>query len=538
MSRRRGAPIYRLFDNVDHRVCYTSTSVSLATLDGDDDLENATESLAIRPVAMRLLFSHFSLWRRLWEYVIFITCLLPLWELTFAAIFLDAPPGLSFFIPFMLFDVVFAIDIYTIFHTSYLSYGVLIHSPRRIVDRYGRNWFIVHCVAAIPFSWFSLFTDEWLYYLVLASPRLLRLHRAIVANETFRRILIYESWSSVMVPLLAVWFLFMHFVACLFHVCARIESIEKSWIALHGWDGRNGIELYVVSTYFSFVTLLGPGCGDITPQTSSEIFLIIFVQLVGVSVNAFLLGRVVGLIMKSVGDRFLHQYISFRSLLEFMKIDISLAREISHYFSHKWMTDRGADDPNQVYRQIPETIRNHLKRDMCEWLLEKVATFRMADDAFRILTARIMKFVEFVPGEEIIRQGDINPDLLLLSAGFVDVFMDDVKFAGMVNCADGQYFGEQELFADLPRSSTIRAVTHVSGWRLSREDFRIAVGSKPDMKEQVLGIVRFLFPDFLDGVGAMFADGEINALRVQHVSDASDSDSGEIGIAMREPGED
>jgi CRP-like cAMP-binding protein len=64
----------------------------------------------------------------------------------------------------------------------------------------------------------------------------------------------------------------------------------------------------------------------------------------------------------------------------------------------------------------------------------------------------------------------------------------------MVACADGQSFGLQELLGlDLPRSASITAVTHVGGWRLTRADLQAAVAHKPDIKKQILEIVRQLF---------------------------------------------
>jgi CRP-like cAMP-binding protein len=252
-----------------------------------------------------------------------------------------------------------------------------------------------------------------------------------------------------------------------------------------------------------------------------------FVELIGVTMNAFLLGKIVARLLDPHGRRFLFAYESFLSFLRFKRIDKRLEHEITHYFAYKWVTSHGVDDPQHVYRQLPETIRNHLKRDTCERFLINVSLFLLAPDPLRLLIAKALRPVEFAPGYTIVRQGDVSSDLLLLASGFIDVFVNDRRYAAMVACADGQSFGLPELLGlDLPRSASIKAVTHVSGWRLTRADLRAAVAHKPDMKEQLLEIVRLLFPDFLELVAEMLSEDAADLFVT-----VSDGSEGGMGIA-------
>jgi hypothetical protein len=468
-----------------------------------------------------------SKWRRLWEYVIFIISITPLWEVSFCLLFLRRGPSVVFYIPFMIFDILYALDIYVVLHTSFLSRGVAIHERHRVIAHYGPVWLLLHYISAIPFSWLSLVWRSWWHYLWLAAPRLCRLRRAIVASATVRRLLVYDSWGSVLVPLIVVWFLFIHLFACLFYFCGMLEGYFHggSWVLLHGWRGHDLPRQYVISVYFITTTIFTCGTGDLCPLNTSEMVLVWFVELIGVTMNAFLLGKIVARLLDPHGRRFLFAYESFLSFLRFKRIDKRIEREITHYFAYKWVTGHGADDPQQVYRQLPETIRNHLKRDTCERFLINVSLFRMASDPLRLLIAKALKPIEFAPGHTIVRQGDVSSDLLLLASGFIDVFMDDRRYAAMVACADGQSFGLQELLGpDLPRTVTIKAVTHVGGWRLTRADLQAAVAQKPDMKEQLLEIVRLLFPDFCELVTEMLSEGAVD--RLANVSDGSEGGMG------------
>jgi hypothetical protein len=363
-------------------------------------------------------------------------------------------------------------------------------------------------------------------------------HRAIVAADTFTRVLIYDSWAAVLFPKIAVWLLVAHFFSCLFYWTAIIEGMDDSWIAVAGWSGRSTGVTYVVVLWTVVSPILQNGAGNIVASTSSEVFLMTWIAITGVSINSYILGALVDRLLQGSDRRFLNLFGSFLSFLRFKKLNVSLERSVLHYFEFNWMKTRGDAEPSEVYRFIPETVRNHVKRDMCQHVLNGVSLFRMADDELRIHIARVLKFVEFVPGEDIIVEGQVVTDLLLLAEGFIDVFMNGTRFAGMVNCADGQFFGEQELLADLPRSSTIKAVTHVSGWRLTREDFQIAIGSRPDMRRQMLEIITMLFPDFQANARKFFAPGAVNHLIKHNLSDASASEGSDVAVAMQDSSDD
>jgi hypothetical protein len=431
----------------------------------------------------------------------------------------------------MIFDVFFLIDMHIVTHTSYLSQGVLIWERDRILKHHGRLSLIIHFIASIPLSWAGLFTSEWWHYLLLACPRLLRVKRAMSAMDSFKRLLVYDSWASAMVPLLTAWLLLVHFFACLFYLCAWFEGFDEAWVGVLGWDYLTPPQLYVVSAYFLMVTMFNTGTGDITPQTSAETILVIFMQLIGVSTVAFIVGLFVSRLIDAIGEGWLYRYYGFADFINFKKIETPLHQRIYEYFEHDWETNHGTEDPNHVYRLVPETIRNHLKRDMCDELLRKVSIFQVASENFRMNIAKILKFIEFVPDEEIIREGEISPDLLLLNTGVIDVYMDRVKFA-TVQCSGGMFFGEQELLMDYPRSSTVFSRTHVSGFRLSREELQVAVGSKEELKTELLNIVRMLFPDFHGGVKELLSPRAIGVLMTQGTSD-SEYGSDDVGVALQ-----
>ena len=159
-----------------------------------------------------IIFSHFNLGRRIWEYIILFTSVFPLFEVPFVSIYL---PHLKFYVYFVtfIFDILFAIDLYVSTHTSYLSHGVFITQKNKVFRHYGRRNFIFHVIGILPLGWIGLLIDRWYVFVILSINKVFRLMRALNAVDTIRRSLVYANWAASMIPLFLLLAFFIHFFA-------------------------------------------------------------------------------------------------------------------------------------------------------------------------------------------------------------------------------------------------------------------------------------------------------------------------------------
>jgi hypothetical protein len=80
------------------------------------------------------------------------------------------------------------------------------------------------------------------------------------------------------------------------------------------------------------------------------------------------------------------------------------------------------------------------------------------------------------PGEVVIRKGDVGDRCYLVADGRLAAEVDDT---GTIRDA-GTFFGEIALLRDIPRTATVRAVTHARLYALHRDDFLAALsGHRP-----------------------------------------------------------
>lgn len=476
-------------------------------------------------------YRHDMFFRRVWEYIIFLVTISPFWEVSFFTIFFNHINHYFYFF-FILCDILVIIDTYIVSHTSYLVHGVYIHEIKYIIRNFGFKRFYFYCFSALPISWIGIVAKKQWVYFGLACLRLPRFIRAINAASIMTEKLIYFGWFAKLYPLLILLINMIHLFACIFYLVAYFEG-EDSWVYLipRHWDTLKEPQKYVVSIYFVMTTILAIGFGDMTPQTSTETIVVIFIQLIGVLSNAYIIGQMVALLLNPQASNFVTSFQTFMQFCKFKKIPTDLQNEIKNCFGLKWEENHGACDPREVNKYLPETLKNRLRFDETERLLRCVGLFRAASPQLIMAISCCIDRVEFVPGELILQEGELSDILYLFNKGIVRFENDSGIFFANQSCELGQAIGELELFVDQPRSSTIKAVTHVSGWTLSRQDFQLCVSSKPELKEEVLNLAKIVIPGAYKDIRRLLAVHSVTQVMEEFIE--SSESSGDVSVAQK-----
>ncbi|KAK8897197.1 hypothetical protein M9Y10_015133 [Tritrichomonas musculus] len=447
------------------------------------------------PIKQRfsLTFSHSQKLRRFWEYLIFIVCLSTLIEISFFGIFINDVPFAGYSI-FIIFDLFYIFDIFVYLHTSYFSHGVQINNLRRIKEHIGCFRIVTHIIAAIPLSWIGVLLKNRLIYLLLCIPRILRIQRGLDASYTISQSMIYSLTRSRIFQSILLEILCIHLFACIFYLSAFFEGIDQSWVKMHEWDKLSPTQQYVVSIYFVMTTILAIGFGDLTPKISQERIIVIFIQLIGVMVNGFLISTMVSSLFDPIGSSFLKGFRSFIDFMQFKEIPRDTVNEVINFFQEKWSKTHGADDLKEVFKFVPQTVRNDIKLDITKKCLSKISMMQIASQKLLIGFSNAMFSVSFVPGEIIIKQGEIVNKLYLFKSGIIKLFVDRIE-TEIINCDDGVGMGEIELLIDQPRKSAVVAVTYVEGWVIERDDLLTSIVHQKELQKELIHVCKTVYPE-------------------------------------------
>jgi hyperpolarization activated cyclic nucleotide-gated potassium channel 2 len=440
-------------------------------------------------------FTHFSIWRRVWEYLICVVAFFPIIELTFIPLF-DPDIEISGYTIFLVCDVIYFVDFYVFTHTIYFSRGVLIASPARVRRRVGFVHMLLRYIGAISLGWISCMqTGNW--HLLFAVNKLFRIGRAIEALDTIQHSLVYASWVSMMFPLWLLLFGSIHIMASIFYLTGLIEQSwgDFSWISELDY-APSKFRMYVYCLYFIASTIWTIGSGPFTAPTTSERILLIITSIFGVTVNAYCVGMMVSFLIDPISSDFLVAFSSIWDYLKFKRIPQPLRTEVLNVFQQRWTAYGGSSEPREVFKFVPETVRDHMKLDITRACFMKISMMQMARDRLLVAFANAMKPFTACPGEVLVQQGTVEPILHLIREGAVRVWINGRYFAEN-NCDAGLGLGELELLVDIPREMSVVAATYVGGWMLMREDLVRTMQHQEGLREELRTICKFTFPGYV-----------------------------------------
>lgn len=195
---------------------------------------------------------------------------------------------------------IFIFDILISLNTAYYSKGVFISDRYKIIKNYIKNFFLLDLVSIGPFL-IGYFSNIG-YVEMLFLLRILKLNASIKKLEEFLQLRDLYGARFQLIKLMGLIFYIAHVSCCGWQFLA---SFEISRGENHTWLDSLGIReasweiRYVNSLYYSIVTMVTVGYGDITPQNTVEKIYLIFYIGVACGVFAYSVNEV-GTILKEM----------------------------------------------------------------------------------------------------------------------------------------------------------------------------------------------------------------------------------------------
>jgi len=438
------------------------------------------------------LYSHFSEWRRFWEYlVIFVSLMVPI-EISF--IYVVVPDitiytYLVFFVP----DIFFAIDYYIVQRTVFLHKGKPISDMEQIAIHYGKFRLKIQLISIIPFGWIGILMKNPYWYVILSINKLLRLDRGFHAYSLTSNSLPYMRGKLSILPFFFFFFFAIHTFSIIYLIIARIQGYIISWIAPYALQDHSSLRLYVITVYFVMTTISTIGYGDISPVTTLETIIMIFVQLSGVFLQAVITANMVAVLIDPLESDFVAHYKVAQDFLRFKEVDKLQRQEVRNFSQHQWQKTGGAGGVRSILKVLPVSLRTRIKYELTKEIFERTISFNSLLPKYLLRIADIISHVTFSPGEFICHQGEICDFIVFIDCGIVQILLDNTVVASH-SCNDGIVHGETQLLTGTQRSTSIKASTYVTAWILKKSDLVSLLKSRTKLREWVMQAIQVGFP--------------------------------------------
>ncbi|KAJ3309801.1 hypothetical protein HDU76_003517 [Blyttiomyces sp. JEL0837] len=276
-------------------------------------------------------------------------------------------------------------------------------------------------------------------------------------SKVFQKITGMGKAFEYVIPIALMLFIFLHLEGCAIYMVGRLTGFYQ-WERFPDWsiqEVRNASAIRVYSwSIFQYAAFVGA------------------ISSAAVAMNAS--GRLYQQKMDELMD-----YMSFKHISK------ETRSKVVQYYEVKY---RGKYFEEQaLLADMNDSLRTELAMHNCKQLIEKVPFLRREegdgrDIIFfgRIATALHQLF--FVPGDCVVRQGELGNEMYFVVSGTVGIVVNNTQ---VTTFGEGAFFGEVALIANIPRTATVRALTSVIVYRLSRDDFNAILMEFDDMRTRI-----------------------------------------------------
>ncbi|MES1909584.1 MAG: hypothetical protein MHM6MM_002300 [Cercozoa sp. M6MM] len=407
----------------------------------------------VDPVSLRLTRSV------AWHVAVLLVVSLDLWVVPFQAAFLHGREGLP---PTPLFVLALVGDLFL-----WVDLALRIYARKHALYT---GVTLLELVAVLPIDWVVLIATHGggaEYYRLFRLLRLLTLRRAVRKLLSWLR----EQRSSTTLAAIAsptaarallLFALFVtatHFFACAFFLAAVLDDTrENTWLFRDGITGDQGyMHKYLRSWYWSVITMVTTGLGDIVPLTTVETLVSVIAMLCGTFGATALVGDLTNWAMATSGARAQHEnklscIRAYHELCDSEEehAEIDTFAQVQLYL---WKDTHGIDEAS-LLELLPRHLRASLFHVLTRDALQKAPALTLA---FGLnLDARVFACVEALAAQMSLVS--LPPGSLLTVRGMraTEFF---VHVRGRTRVEQDEVSGNRKVPGTLPEGGTASTVS-------------------------------------------------------------------------------
>lgn len=364
--------------------------------------------------------------------------------------------------------------------SAIISLVILADMRRRLAalgSSYLGGWFVVDALAVFPFDLVAEIpgiegTSAGAVIRILALLRVLRVARLFVLQRRWR---VQTSLNPAVLRLAFFGF----------WIALAAHWIASGWIALDGFEsGPADLAPYQSSLYWTITTLTTVGYGDITPIGSGQTYYTMATMALGAAMYGYIIGNVASLLanLDVIRSRHLQRIETVNHFMRDRHIPRELQARVRDYYNYMWDSRLGQE--TEMLEDLPKPLRVEIALHLNRAILEKVPLFRGAgEEFFRELVLHLDPMV-FLPGQVLMRRGEVGHHLYFINKGSVEVLSrDDSEVLAVLG--DGDFVGEMALLSSQPRANTVTATEYCNVYALGREGFDRVLSEFPDVAAEV-----------------------------------------------------
>lgn len=348
-----------------------------------------------------------SPFHRWWDLIITLTTTYVMIFVPIKVGFSAHPTGVGFVLD-VLVDIIFLLETTLNFFTSYEddTTGEEVKEIVKIRQNYLYGWFAIDAISSFPSSLAGTRHVGLNLTKVVKISQVYKMSNSGLFKATSARINRSMNPSMLrMMMLTLVFFVSQHFIACTYFYISNNQDERTSWGPTDEIRASSLGKKYIDAFYFAIMVTTA---NDVNPTTYIEKLFTAFMLFVGIVINASIIGSAANLLsnLDKAEIARKNQMDSINEYLRFKKVPLVLQDKIRRYYDYA-LNGRIRDPTETLFVDLPDRMKLALKLNLHEEFIRKVPLFRVCSNAGVVAIIQCLKLVVAMPGEIIVRQGEV-----------------------------------------------------------------------------------------------------------------------------------
>jgi len=400
----------------------------------------------------------------------------------------------------IIIDILFGVDLVLNFFCAYYdSEENLVKSRRKIVTTYLKGWFIIDFISIFPFYLFINSSSANITKLTRLS-KLPKLYKLVKLTKLLRITKMSKKGSvsslakiflekfkinanvEKLIFFLMAFILLSHLSTCIWYFVAKIENLSPdSWVVRLGYIDSSNFQIYILSFYWTLMTVTTVGYGDVSAGTTPERIYNLFIMSFGVLMYSFAIGSLSSIVatMDAKNEEMNQKLQILTGIKKEYNLDKDLYDKVRKVI--KFDLSRNQKDKMEFLQELPNKLRIELSQIMHDKVVQSLYFFKEQPSDFFAYVAPLLKPVKFSQNDFLYKEEDIIDEMYFVIKGTI-IFCLDKKYGEkeIKEIKKNNNFGEIEMCLNEKLRFNIRVKSRNSElFILKKTDFlRLSVNFK------------------------------------------------------------
>jgi len=311
-------------------------------------------------------------------------------------------------------SILFFFDIFLNFLTGYYKKGLYVDIKKKIALHYLKKQFFLDLIPLI-FLVLVYWNGHSKYFSLFFMINIVKIKKIFnKIEETFH---LHLRFSSVLrLFKLAFLILFLsHIAACSWHMLAVLEISynpdQITWLHFYNQLNESIAVRYIFSFYYSIVTIVTVGYGDIVPQNSTERVFTSLLILAGCGTFGYCLSNLGSIFMEISleENKYKMKIAEINDYMVRNNVNFNLQIKVRRYLEYLFNEDKQGDNKGQaILQSLSKSLKDEMLTDVYGKIMKNIQ-FLNSNFSTKFLLSLALKFkeVSYAP-EEIIFMVDLN----------------------------------------------------------------------------------------------------------------------------------